>query len=96
MKVKLTKKNLKILEKGFKRAPKTYEEALEAGKLEPIAQGIKYKDFEKESYLLKKILNKHEKDLCSCSLKQPCYYARYLNKEITVENIITEIQSNKS
>ena len=49
MKTKLTKKNLKILEKGFQNAPKTYEEALKAGKLEPIPKGMKYADFIKQS-----------------------------------------------
>jgi hypothetical protein len=48
MKIKLTTNNLKILEKGFKNAPKTYEEALKSGKLEPIPQGVKYADFIKQ------------------------------------------------
>ncbi len=48
MKVKLTKQNLKILEKGFKNVPKTYEEALKSGKLEPIPKGTKYADLIKQ------------------------------------------------
>ena len=95
MKIKLTKKNLKILEKGFENAPKTYEEALKAGKLEPIPKGMKYADFNKESEILKKVLYQHEEKICSCDLGNPCHYNRYLHKEITISDIIAEIIHHK-
>lgn len=49
MKIKLTKKNLKNLEKGFAEAPKTYEESLKTGRFVPFEKGIKYKDLNKKT-----------------------------------------------
>lgn len=47
MKIKLTKKNLKNLEKGFTEAPKTYEESLKTGRFVPFEKGTKFKDLDK-------------------------------------------------
>lgn len=44
MKIKLTKKNLKNIEKGFTEAPKTYEESLKTGRFIPFENGVKHKD----------------------------------------------------
>ncbi len=93
VKIKLTKRNLLLLEQIFRDAPKTYQEALKAGKIPPIPKGKKYIDFEKESKILKNILHQHEEKSCSCVHGKPCYYARYLNNEITVSEILTEIKS---
>lgn len=93
MRVKLTKKHLEILDRVFKNAPKTYEESLLQGILPPIPPGTKYADFENESRLLNEILDRHDSELCSCTLGEPCYYELYSQNKITVSEILDEIKN---
>ena len=86
--IKLTPRNKDLLEAIFSSAPKTYEEALLKGKTPPIPVGKKYAEFKKEEQIINSLFENHTENKCSCMDKDNCLFERYINKNITREELI--------
>lgn len=86
--IKLTPRNKDLLEAIFSNAPKNYEEALLKGKTPPISVGKKYADFKKEEKIISNLFENHTENRCSCIDEENCLFERYVNKNITREELI--------
>ena len=73
----------KYFDNLFKNAPKTYEEALEQGKLPPIPVGKNHKTVEKEDAFRRNLFLLHIENKCSCKNEIECLFSQYANKKIT-------------
>jgi len=91
MKIANTKKNREILEYIFQNAPKTYEEALLQGKVEPILIGKKYNDYKKEEIKINNLFEKHINNQCECNINQKCMFQKYVLKEISRDFLLKNV-----
>ena len=79
----------------FKNAPKTEEELIKCGHPAPILAGTNHKEYEEEENILFNLFELHTKKKCFCSDGIKCLFARYKNKKITRQQVVSEYKDRQ-